>query len=38
VTVGSSQNSSNNTSMNSDGYQNITQDSIWFINKINYKF
>ena len=28
VTVGSSQNSSNNTSMNSDGYQNITQDSI----------
>ena len=28
VAVGSSQNSSNNTSMNSDGYQNITQDSI----------
>ena len=28
VTVGSSQSSSNNTSMNSDGYQNITQDSI----------
>ena len=28
VTVGSSQNASNNTSVNSDGYQNITQDSI----------
>ena len=28
VTVGSSQNESNNTSVNSDGYQNITQDSI----------
>ena len=28
VTVGSSQNASNNTTVNSDGYQNITQDSI----------